>query len=98
MAGIGVRGIPRGEDIPWVAPVRTDRDGRFRLVLPAPAAYGFLLSWNTTAVITPAPDDPSLVAVALEPGGRAEDVALVFDEAAWRLATAAAPDEALDGR
>jgi len=90
-AGIGVRGIPRGADIPWAQPAFTDCDGAFRLSVPAPAAYGFLLSWKTTAVITPGPDDPALVAVAVEPGGRVAGVALVFDAAAWRAATADAP-------
>ena len=92
VAGIGVRGIPRGEDIPWSAPARTDCDGRFRLSLAAPAAYGFLLSWNGTAVMTPGPDDPALVAVAVEPGARVDGVELVFDAAAWRRATPAAPE------
>jgi hypothetical protein len=90
-AGIAVRGIPRGADIPWSNPAVTGCDGRFRLAVPAPAAYGFLLAWKTTAVITPRPDDPALVAVAVEPGARVAGVVLVFDDAAWRLATAAAP-------
>ena len=91
VAGIGVRGIPRGADIPWAPPAVTGCDGAFRLSVPAPAAYGFLLSWNSTAVMTPRPDDPALVAVAVEPGGRVAGVALVFDAAAWRVATADAP-------
>jgi hypothetical protein len=91
-AGIGVRGIPRGEDIPWSAPAFTDCDGRFRLALPAPAAYAFLLSWKDTAVLTPDPDDPSNVAVAAQPGQTVSGVALVFDAEAWQRATAAAPE------
>src|SRR5258705_2210142 len=46
VAGIAVRGIPRGADIPWAPPAVTDCDGRFRLSVPAPAAYGFLLAWK----------------------------------------------------
>src|SRR5215470_12104495 len=51
VAGVGVRGIPRGEDIPWWAPAMTDCDGRFRLKVAAPAAYGFLLSWRGVSVM-----------------------------------------------
>jgi hypothetical protein len=91
VAGIAVRAIPRGADIPWAAPSVTDCDGKFRLSVPAPAAYGFLLSWKGTAVITPDSDDPALVAVAVEPGDRVTGIALVFDGAAWSLACAAAP-------
>src|SRR6187455_1736316 len=28
VAGVGVRGIPRGKDVPWAPPVTTGRDGR----------------------------------------------------------------------
>ncbi len=90
-AGIGVRGIPRGEDIPWSAPALTDCDGRFRLSVAAPAAYAFILSWKDTAVVTPAPDDPALVTVPVEPGQIVRDVALVFDAAAWRKAAGTGP-------
>ena len=91
VAGIAVRGIPRGADIPWSPPAVTGCDGRFRLSVPAPAAYGFLLSWKGTAVMTPGPDDPALAAVAVEPGARVEGVALAFDGAAWLQADSAAP-------
>ena len=91
-AGIGVRGIPRGEDIPWTAPVFTDCEGRFHLALPAPAAYAFLLSWKDTAVLTPDPDDPSNVAVPVQPAQTVAGVVLVFDAEAWRRATDAAPE------
>jgi len=91
VAGVGVRGIPRGEDIPWAAPAITDCDGRFRLSLPAPAAYAFLLYWKDTAVLTPDSDDPSNVAVPVQPGQAVSGVALVFDTQAWRRATDAAP-------
>jgi len=94
VAGVGVRGIPRGEDIPWWAPATTDCDGRFQLKLAAPAAYGFLLSWRGVAVMTPASDDPAMAAVSVRPGGTIEGVALVFDAAAWRRAGAADPPDA----
>jgi hypothetical protein len=90
-AGIGVRGIPRGQDIPWSAPAITDCDGRFRLSVPAPAAYAFLLYWKDTAVLTPDSDDPSNVAVPVQPGQTVSGVAIVFDDDAWRRATDAAP-------
>jgi hypothetical protein len=90
-AGVGVRGIPRGEDIPWTAPAITDCDGRFRLSVPAPAAYAFLLYWKDTAVLTPDSDDPSNVAVPVQPGQTVSGVALVFDDDAWRRWTDAAP-------
>jgi hypothetical protein len=93
VAGVGVRGIPRGEDIPWTAPAITGCDGRFRLSVAAPAAYGFLLSWKGTAVMTPDPDDPALTAVTVAPGAVVEGVELAFDLPAWREATAAAPAE-----
>jgi hypothetical protein len=92
-AGIGVRGIPRGEDIPWSDPAMTDCEGRFRLSVAAPAAYGFLLSWEGTAVVTPSPADPALEAVAVEPGANVEGVVLVFDAAAWRRAASTGPPD-----
>src|SRR5262249_31781100 len=84
--GVGVRGIPRGEDIPWTAPATTGCDGRFRLSLAAPAAYGFLLSWHGVSVMTPEQDDPALVGVPVEPGSHVDGVVLVFDAEAWRQA------------
>jgi hypothetical protein len=91
-AGLGVRGIPRGEDIPWSAPAITGCDGRFRLSVAAPAAYSFLLFWKDTAVLTPDPVDPSNVAVPVQPGQTVSGVALVFDAEAWHRATNAAPE------
>jgi len=93
VARIGVRGIPRGEDIPWSAPAITDCDGRFRLTVPAPAAYAFLLYWKDTAVMTPDPDDPSNVAVPVHPGQTVSGVRLTFDADAWRRASDAAPPD-----
>ena len=92
-AGVGVRGIPRGEDIPWTAPAKTDCDGRFRISLAAPAAYGFLLSWRGVSVMTPAADDPALIGVPVEPGGHVDGVVLIFDAAAWRRAIDSAPED-----
>lgn len=93
VAGIGVRGIPRGEDIPWWPAATTDCDGRFRLKVAAPAAYAFLLSWKSVAVMTPEADDPSTTAVPVRPGSAVDGVHLVFDAAAWRKADAADPPD-----
>src|SRR5262249_37708387 len=92
-AGVGVRGIPRGEDLPWTPAATTGCGGRFRLSLAAPAAYGFLLYWHGVSVMTPAADDPALAAVPVEPGMHVEGVVLVFDALAWRRATDAAPED-----
>src|SRR5438270_11659235 len=43
VAGSGVRGIPRGRDIPWLPATTTNAAGSLRLRLAAPAAAG--LSW-----------------------------------------------------
>lgn len=94
VAGIGVRGVPRGEDIPWWPAATTDCDGRFDLKVAAPAAYGFLLSWKGVAVMTSAPDDPATTAVSVAPGKTIVGVALVFDAAAWRRVDAANPLDA----
>lgn len=94
VAGVGVRGIPRGEDIPWWPEATTGCDGRFSLKVAAPAAYGFLLSWKGVAVMTAAPDDPAQTAVAVAPGVTIGGVALVFDAAAWRKSEAADPPDA----
>ena len=93
VAGVGVRGIPRGEDIPWWPAAATGCDGRFRLKVAAPAAYAFLLSWRGVSVMTSAPDDPSTTAVPVQPGGTYGNVHLVFDAAAWREAGAADPPD-----
>lgn len=93
VAGVGVRGIPRGEDIPWRPEATTGCDGRFRLEVSAPAAYGFLLSWKGVAVMTPAPDDPAMTPVSVAPGLTVGGVHLVFDAAAWRKTGAADPPD-----
>jgi hypothetical protein len=93
VAGIGVRGVPRGADIPWSAWVATGCDGAFRLTLPAPASYGFELRWNTISVITTSPEDPARLDIALEPGERRDGIELVFLRALWRPLTESAPAE-----
>jgi len=93
VAGVGVRGIPRGEDIPWWPAAATDCDGRFRIQVAAPAAYAFLLSWKGVSVMTSAPDDPAMTAVPVAPGDTYGNVHLVFDAAAWRKAGAADPPD-----
>ena len=91
VAGIGVRGIPRGADIPWSPPATTACDGTFRLSLAAPGGYGFLLVWNGESVVTSDPRDPALVEIAVVPGQALSGVELVFLGAAWRQITERAP-------
>jgi hypothetical protein len=93
VAGVGVRGVPRGEDIPWWPEAQTNCDGRFSLKVAAPAAYGFLLSWRGVAVMTSEPDDPAMTPVSAAPGVTIGGVHLVFDAAAWRKTGAADPPE-----
>jgi protocatechuate 3,4-dioxygenase beta subunit len=83
VAAIKVQGLPRGKDIGWSPAAVTDSNGRFRLVLIAPADYGFLLSWNGRTVVTPEKDDPARLHVAVEPGSRRESVALLFLREEW---------------
>jgi hypothetical protein len=91
VAGIGVRGIPGGKDVPWGSVAVTGCDGSFRLTLPAPASYTFLLLWHGTAVITPDPQDPSRTSVSVAPGAVVRGVDLVFLAPQWREAAASAP-------
>jgi len=91
VAGIGVRGIPRGADIPWSAPAPTACDGTFRLSLAAPGGYGFLLVWKGESVVTSDPRDPALVEVAVVPGQTLTGVELLFLGDAWRALTSKAP-------
>jgi hypothetical protein len=86
VAGIAVRGIPWGRDIPWSPPAETDAAGRFRLTLAAPASYGFLLIFDGRTVITPDPRDPSRLNVPVEPGGHREGIELVFLGGEWKKA------------
>ena len=91
VAGIGVRGIPRGAAIPWAPPVPTACDGTFRLPLPAPGSYGFLLMWNGEGVVTSDPRDPALVEIAVAPGQTVTGIELLFLADEWRAISAAAP-------
>ena len=93
MAGIGVRGIPRGEDNPWSSWVVTGCDGTFRLTLTAPGSDGFQLLWNKTSVITASPQDPARLEIPLVPGERRGGVEVVFLEALWRSITESAAIE-----
>jgi hypothetical protein len=93
VGGIAVRGIPRGADIPWSPAVKTQCDGSFRLSLAAPADYGFLLRWQDVTVITPSPQDPARLNVAVLPGSLREGVDLVFLAPSWRQTVESAPAE-----
>jgi hypothetical protein len=91
VAGIGVRGIPRGAAIPWAPPAPTACDGSFRLSLPAPATYGFLLVWKDEAIVTADPRDPAHVEVSVAPGQTISGVELFFLGDEWRAISEAAP-------
>lgn len=84
MAGIGVRGIPRGADIPWSPRAVTGCDGTFRLTLFAPGSYGFQLFWGGISVITASPEDPARLEIPLAPGQLRTGIDLVFLRAQWR--------------
>jgi hypothetical protein len=86
VAGIGVRGIPWGRDIPWSPAVETDAAGRFRLSLAAPGSYGFLLIRDGRTVITPDERDPSRLSIPVEPGQSRGGVDLVFLGSEWERA------------
>ena len=90
-AGMGVRGIPRGADLPWSPAATTGCDGAFRLSLAAPGSYGFLLLWNGEGVETSDPRDPAQVEIAVAPGQTISGVELVFLGEEWRAISAAAP-------
>jgi hypothetical protein len=91
VAGIGVRGIPRGAAIPWAPPAPTACDGSFRLSLPAPATYGFLLVWKDQAIVTADPRDPAHVEVSVAPGRTISGIELFFLGDEWRAISEAAP-------
>ena len=91
VAGIGVRGIPGGKDVPWSPVVLTGCDGSFRLTLPAPASYTFLLLWHGTGVLTPDPQDPSRTSVSVAAGDVVPGLDLVFLGPRWRETVASAP-------
>lgn len=83
IAGISVKGLPRDKDLGWSPASVTDSGGRFRLELVAPGEYGFLLSWNGVAVVTPREDDPSRILVKVGPGERRGGVEIVFRRDEW---------------
>ena len=90
-AGVSVRGIPRGADIPWSPWTTTACDGTFRLSLAAPGGYAFLLGWNGVAVITEDPRDPARTEIMVRPGETASGVELLFLGPEWRPITGSAP-------
>jgi len=90
LSGVGVRGIPRGKDIPWAPWVQTGCDGSFRLPLPAPAHYAFQLLWKGLSVITESPRDPARLEIPVLPGERRGGVELVFLGELWRPVTESA--------
>jgi hypothetical protein len=83
IAGVSVKGLPRDKDLGWSPASITDGGGRFRLELVAPGEYGFLLSWNGVAVVTPRADDPSRILVKVGPGERRGGVEIVFRRDEW---------------
>jgi hypothetical protein len=87
VAGIAVRGIPRGRDIPWLPWAQTQCDGSYRLTLAAPAHYAFQLRWKSRSVITEDPRDPARLEVAVLPGERRTGVDLVFLRSVWQRVT-----------
>lgn len=91
-ARIGVRGIPRGAEIPWSPPATTACDGTFRLALAAPGDYGFLLILDGRSVVTADPRDPSLVEATVEPGQTLGGVELLFLPAEWARVTGRTAD------
>ena len=66
-------------------------DGSFRLSLPAPATYGFLLVWKDEAIVTADPRDPAHVEISVAPGQTVSGIALVFLGDEWRAISEAAP-------
>jgi hypothetical protein len=93
VAGIAVRGIPRGAELPWSPAAQTQCDGSFRLALAAPGVYGFLLRWRQVSVITPSPLDPARLEIAVSPGQERSGVELLFLAPQWRSVTESAPPE-----
>jgi hypothetical protein len=91
VAHIGVRGIPRGAAIPWASPADTACDGSFRLSLPAPGDYGFLLVWKGESVVTSDPRDPALIQISVAPGQTVRGIDIVFLGDEWRTISPAAP-------
>ena len=95
MAGIGVRGIPRGKDVPWSPAAITDCDGRYRLPLPAPAGYAFQLFWNGKSIATDDPADPSRIELTLVPGEERRGLDLVLVRSRWESIAGESPATAV---
>jgi hypothetical protein len=83
VAGIGVRAVPRSAEVPWAPWTETDADGRFHLVVYAPASYAFLLRRGSRSIVTSDPRDPVRLVVEVAPGESRGGVDLVFLEAEW---------------
>ena len=90
-AGLSVRGIPRGADIPWSPWATTECDGTFRLTLFAPGGYTFLLGWKGVAVETSDPRDPAMTQVEVQPGQSVSGVELMFLPPEWQRISDSAP-------
>ncbi len=91
VAGLSVRGIPRGADIPWSPWATTECDGTFRLTLFAPGGYTFLLGWKGVAVMTDDPRDPAMTLVEVQPGHTVSGVELLFLGPEWQRISDSAP-------
>jgi len=91
VAGVGVRGIPRGKDVPWSPAATTDCAGRFRLALPAPAGYAFQLYWNGKSIATDDPADPSRIELTLASGEERRGLDLVLVRSRWEQAAGESP-------
>jgi hypothetical protein len=77
VVGVRVEAIPRG-DLLWARPAVTDAFGRFRLEVEAPAEYAFLVFEGEVAVVTPSPEDPARVLIAVEAGETRQGVELTL--------------------
>ncbi|HVE65819.1 MAG TPA: carboxypeptidase-like regulatory domain-containing protein, partial [Thermoanaerobaculia bacterium] len=78
LPGLSVQALPREKDLLWSPAALTDGNGRYRLSLPAPGEYGFLVTSGEITLVTARPDDPSRTIVSLRPGERRTGVDLVF--------------------
>lgn len=76
--GVRVQAVPGGRDVLWAPPAPTDAEGRFRLMLDAPAQYVFLIYVDTVAVLTPSPRDPARVEIFVQPGEKKTGVELTL--------------------
>ncbi|MGE5277156.1 MAG: carboxypeptidase regulatory-like domain-containing protein [Acidobacteriota bacterium] len=76
--GVRVQAVPGGRDVIWAPPAPTDAEGRFRLMLDAPAQYVFLIYVDKVAVLTPSPRDPARVEIFVQPGEKRTGVELTL--------------------